>query len=182
MQARRKHASYRHSIIRVRLQATRRGIRDLSTPAVDSELVNARDLLTPRKTPSSIRRRHDKEVGHHWRGNVCVSGSNRDTDLSMEWCDTFSTMIRASEVSLQFWRSLYPGNDQLRRKELFCERHIRINIVTLMKNGQKEQERTEWNSTIMIVKRKFWKNEIAHISPTRHSLMGAGLSLFSVLG
>lgn len=42
MQARRKHASYRHSIIRVRLQATRRGIRDLPTPVVDSELVNAR--------------------------------------------------------------------------------------------------------------------------------------------
>lgn len=109
------------SIIRVRLQATRRGIRDLSTPAVDSELVNARVPLTPRKTPSSIRRRCDKEVGHHWRGNVCVSGSNRDTGLSMERCDTFSTMIRASEVSLQFWRSSYSENDQLRRKELFCE-------------------------------------------------------------
>lgn len=38
----------RHSIIRVLLRATRWGIRDLLTPAVDSELVNMRVPLTPR--------------------------------------------------------------------------------------------------------------------------------------
>lgn len=104
MQARRKHASYRHSIIRVRLQVTRREIRDLPTPAVDSELVNVRVPLTPRKTSSLIRRRHDKEIGHHWRGNVCILGRNRDIDLS-QW-DTYGTLSTMSEVLLQFWQCI----------------------------------------------------------------------------
>jgi hypothetical protein len=48
MQTRREHASHQYSIIRVRLQATRREIRDLLTPVVDSELVvDVRVPLTP---------------------------------------------------------------------------------------------------------------------------------------
>jgi len=77
MQTRREHASHRYSIIRVRLQATRREIRDLLTPVVDGELVvDVRVPSTPRKTPL-IRRRPDNEVGHYRRGDARVS--NRDT-------------------------------------------------------------------------------------------------------
>lgn len=144
---------------------TRRGIRDLSTPVVDSELVNARIPLTPRKTLRLIRRRHDKEVGHHWRGNVCVSGSNRDADLSMkQHNDTNEQSLITIWTIVISWK-------RLRGKEFFCKRHVHINL------NKKWTEGIEYRSATVIVKKKILKKRDRGMYLVIHlSCMGDDLS------